>query len=129
MRLEKPAEDDTAIAVGWCNDEKRAWKQCGPEKTKVRGYSSLVYIPLDSNDDDAVHALFATGGPVAVEGMSVAGLRALRLAEKQKGKAIITRYHQASGRRWFATFVKRDDRITVWKESDSAGKKRSKPCW
>ena len=76
-----------------------------------------------TNDDD-IHAKFADGPPVAIVGTSVAALRAIRLAELVKGKGLITRCHSVSGTKWFATYVKRDDRITVWKAADSAGKKK-----
>ena len=107
--------------VGWCTDTKQAWKRT--TSTKVCEHTTQSFIPLDATDDDNIHAKFRDGS-IEILGMSVSALRAIRLAELQKGKALISRFGASSGTRWFATYVKRDDRVTIWTDADTKGKKK-----
>ena len=129
----RPQQDDDAPAkasevaatpnVGWCNETKQAWRRQGSSTNKVLEYTGYTFIPLDSCDEDNIHAEFNDGETVKVDGMTVCALRAVRLAELSKGKALFQRFHEKTGKRFFITYVKRGDRVTIWMAVDDAGKK------
>ena len=99
---------------GYCRELKQAWRALAstPEKKE---FSMNLLIGDAKRDDDFVMARFPDGRSAVIQDLTVAELRAMRLAELEKPGALVEQHHKKSGHRYYATYVKRDDRITIWK--------------
>ena len=111
------------FSAGYDRHRGSAWRAPSNQPTK-REFTKHLFISKATGPDDFAHAAFKDGFSLPIPDYTVSELRKQRLVEYSCGGVIIERDH-SSGTRYSATFVKRDDRLTLW-SVPSVGDKRKK---
>lgn len=114
----------TTFHYGFCRESKQAWRAPSSDVNK-KEFSTTIFIGAAKKDDDFVKARFKDGNHI-IHDLCVAELRAMRLVERdaQRSGPLVEQYHARTRNRYFATYVRRDDRLTVWKQVDGADNKK-----
>ena len=114
--------------TGYDRELKQAWRTT-PEAPLKKEFSSNLFIGPAKRSDDFVKARFEDGFEAPVHDLTVEELRIMRTAELDSNTGpLYSKHHLMTGARYFATYVRRDDRITIWrlKRGAEANKKEQK---